>query len=328
MEKPRIVSGIRPTGPLHLGHYLGVLKNWVSLQEYYECFYFVADWHALTSEYKNPSIIKDSTRDIVRTWLSVGIDPDRTVVFRQSDIKAHSELFLLLSMITPLAWLERNPTYKELKEELKEKDIGTFGFLGYPVLQTADIVMYHADKVPIGEDQLPHLELAREIVRRFNYIYGGSILKEPKEILTQTPKVPGLDGRKMSKSYNNAISINETPESLRQKVMQMLTDIKRKTKKDPGEPRDCNLYPFHEHFTDEGTREEIASGCRNATIGCVECKEILIKNMEREFSPIWDKLAYFEGKDLLIDDVLKQGARKARKIAETTMDKVREVMHV
>ncbi|MCD6281546.1 MAG: tryptophan--tRNA ligase [Deltaproteobacteria bacterium] len=328
MERLRIVSGIRPTGPLHLGHYLGVLRNWVRLQQDYECFYFVADWHALTSEYKEPSIITESTRSLVRTWLSVGIDPDKTVVFRQSDIKAHSELFLLLSMITPLTWLERNPTYKELREELKEKDLGTFGFLGYPVLQAADIVMYHADKVPIGEDQLPHLELTREIARRFNFIYGEKILKEPKEILTQAPKVPGLDGRKMSKSYNNAILINETPESLKQKVMQMLTDVKRKTKRDPGEPRDCNLYPFHEHFTDEETRKEIASGCRNATMGCVECKKILIKNIEREFSPIWEKLSYYRSRDSLVDDVLRQGAEKASEIAEATMTRVRGVMHV
>ena len=257
MDKKRIVSGIRPTGDLHLGHYLGVLKNWVSLQDEYQCYYFIADWHALTSEYKDPSIIAQSARDMVIIWLSVGLDPEKSVIFRQSDIKSHAELFLLLSMITPLSWLERNPTYKEMKEELKEKDLSTFGFLGYPVLQAADIVIYHADRVPIGADQLPHLELTREIVRRFNYLYGADILNEPKEILTEAPKVPGLDGRKMSKSYGNAIFIDETEETLKPKVMQMLTDVKRMRKTDPGEPKDCNLYPFHDFFTDEAAREEI-----------------------------------------------------------------------
>ena len=257
MDKKRIVSGIRPTGDLHLGHYLGVLKNWVSLQDEYQCFYFIADWHALTSEYKDPSIIAQSARDMVTIWLSVGLDPEKSVLFRQSDIKSHAELFLLLTMITPLSWLERNPTYKEMKEELKEKDLSTFGFLGYPVLQAADIVIYHADRVPIGADQLPHLELTREIVRRFNYLYGAEILTEPKEILTEAPRVPGLDGRKMSKSYGNAIFIDETEETLKPKVMQMLTDVKRMRKTDPGEPKDCNLYPFHDFFTDEAARAEI-----------------------------------------------------------------------
>ncbi len=326
MNKERIVSGIRPTGPLHLGHYLGVLKKWVSLQDKYECFYFIADWHALTSEYKDPSIIEESTKEIIITWLSVGIDPEKTVIFRQSDIKAHAEFFLLLSIVTPLTWLERNPTYKELKEELKGKDLGTFGFLGYPVLQAADIVIYHADKVPIGEDQLPHLELTREIVRRFNYIYGDKILKEPKEILTEGQKVAGLDGRKMSKSYNNAIWIAETPSGLREKVMQMLTDVKRKTKKDPGEPHDCNLYPFHEYFTDINTRKEIKSACRSATMGCVECKGMLINNIEKELSPIWDKIEYYKTHMKTIDDILDAGADYARREAEMTMQRIRSAM--
>ncbi|MEN6473453.1 MAG: tryptophan--tRNA ligase [Syntrophaceae bacterium] len=328
MEKQRIVSGMRPTGALHLGHYLGVLKNWVELQEDYRCLYFVADWHALTSEYKDPSIIAASTEDIVHTWLGVGIDPERSIIFRQSDIKAHAEFFLLLSMITPVSWLERNPTYKEVREELKEKDLGTFGFLGYPVLQAADIVIYHADKVPIGEDQLPHLELTREIVRRFNYLYGEGLLKEPKEILTTAPRVPGLDGRKMSKSYNNAIFINETPASLKEKVMQMLTDIKRMRKKDPGEPNDCNLYPFHDFFTDENKRVEIKAGCRDASWGCVDCKRVLIKNLEAEFAPIWDKIAYYKGHPLLVDNILHEGGTRAKALAAITIEKVREAMRV
>lgn len=326
MDQKRIVSGIRPTGDLHLGHYLGVLKNWVELQDEYQCFYFVADWHALTSEYRDPSIIQQSSRDMVMTWLSVGIDPEKSVIFRQSDIKVHAELFLLLSMITPLSWLERNPTYKELKEELKEKDLSTFGFLGYPVLQAADIIIYHADKVPIGEDQLPHLELTREIARRFNHIYGGSILKEPKEILTEAPRVSGLDGRKMSKSYNNAIFIYETQESLKDKVMQMLTDSKRMRRKDPGEPDDCNLYPLHEQYTDEEKREEIQKGCRDASLGCVDCKRILIENLCNEFSPVWEKMDYYRGHPSLVEDILKDGCEKATKESDKTMARVRAAM--
>ena len=326
MDKKRIVSGIRPTGDLHLGHYLGVLKNWVSLQDEYQCFYFIADWHALTSEYKDPSIIAQSARDMVTIWLSVGLDPEKSVIFRQSDIKSHAELFLLLTMITPLSWLERNPTYKEMKEELKEKDLSTFGFLGYPVLQAADIVIYHADRVPIGADQLPHLELTREIVRRFNYLYGADILGEPKEILTEAPKVPGLDGRKMSKSYGNAIFIDETGETLKPKVMQMLTDVKRMRKIDPGEPKDCNLYPFHDFFTDEAAREEIRSGCRSAKLGCVDCKRILITNLIKEFNPIWEKIEYYRGHETLVDDILEAGCDKATRESALTIARVRAVM--
>jgi tryptophanyl-tRNA synthetase len=326
MERKRIVSGIRPTGDLHIGHYLGVLKNWVELQKEYQCFYFAADWHALTTEYRDPGVITQSTRDMVMAWLSVGIDPGESVLFRQSDIKNHAELFVLLSMITPLSWLERNPTYKELKEELKEKDLSNLGFLGYPVLQAADIVIYHADRVPIGEDQLPHLELTREIVRRFNFIYGEGTLREPKEILTEAARVLGIDGRKMSKSYGNAIFIYETEESLKTKVMQMFTDVKRLRRKDPGEPRDCNLYPLHDYFTDEAAREEIQAGCRSAGLGCVDCKKILLGNLIREFAPIWEKMDYYRGHASLVDDVLSQGAARAIKESDATMEKVRSVM--
>jgi tryptophanyl-tRNA synthetase len=328
MDKKRIVSGIRPTGDLHLGHYLGVLKNWVGLQEEYQCFYFIADWHALTSEYKDPAIIPQSTRDMVLVWLGVGLDPEKSVIFRQSDIKSHAELFLLLSMITPLSWLERNPTYKEMKEELKEKDLSTFGFLGYPVLQAADIVIYRGDRVPIGADQLPHLELTREIVRRFNFMYGDAILREPQEILTEAPKVPGLDGRKMSKSYGNAIFIDESKETLSAKVMEMLTDPKRKTRKDPGEPNDCNLYPFHEYFTDESTKAEIQVGCRTAGIGCVDCKRILIKSLLREFEPVWEKIAYYRGHEKLVDEILNTGCLKATRESELTIVQVRKAMNL
>ncbi len=328
MERKRIVSGIRPTGDLHIGHYLGVLKNWVELQKEYQCFYFIADWHALTSEYRDPSIIANSARDMVTVWLSVGIDPKESVIFRQSDIKSHAELFVLLSMITPLAWLERNPTYKELKEELKEKDLSTFGFLGYPVLQAADIVIYHADRVPIGEDQLPHLELTREIVRRFNFIYGEGTLKEPKEILTEAARVLGIDGRKMSKSYNNAIFVYETKDSLRQKVMQMLTDAKRMRRNDPGEPKDCNLYPLHDYFTTEEQRQEIQAGCRSAGLGCVDCKKILLANLMTEFEPIWEKIDYYRGHADMVDEILAEGDRRANEESARTMEQVRAVMKI
>jgi tryptophanyl-tRNA synthetase len=326
MERKRIVSGIRPTGDLHIGHYLGVLKNWVELQKEYQCFYFIADWHALTSEYKDPAVIRGSSRDIVTILLSIGIDPKESVIFRQSDVKSHAELFVLLSMITPLAWLERNPTYKELKEELKEKDLSTFGFLGYPVLQAADIVIYNADRVPVGEDQLPHLELTREIVRRFNFMYGEGTLREPREILTEAARVQGLDGRKMSKSYNNAIFIYETKDSLRQKVMQMLTDAKRMRRNDPGEPKDCNLYPLHEYFTDEEKRQEIQAGCRSAGLGCVDCKKILLANLTAEFEPIWEKIDYYRGHATLVDEILSEGDRRANEESALTMERVRSVM--
>ncbi|HVN72733.1 MAG TPA: tryptophan--tRNA ligase [Desulfomonilia bacterium] len=328
MDKKRIVSGIRPTGDLHLGHYLGVLKNWVGLQDEYQCFYFIADWHALTSEYKDPTIIRQSTRDMVIIWLSVGLDAEKSVLFRQSDIKTHAELFLLLSMITPLSWLERNPTYKEMKEELKEKDLSTFGFLGYPVLQAADIVIYHADRVPIGADQLPHLELTREIVRRFNFMYGDAILKEPQEILTEAPKVPGLDGRKMSKSYGNAVFIDESKETLTAKVMEMLTDPKRKTRKDPGEPNDCNLYPFHEYFSDEAMKAEVQVGCRTAGIGCVDCKRMLIKSLLSEFEPVWEKIAYYRGHETLVDEILNAGCITATRESDLTIERVRKAMKI
>ncbi|MFY9398774.1 MAG: tryptophan--tRNA ligase [Desulfomonilia bacterium] len=328
MDRKRIVSGIRPTGDLHIGHYLGVLKNWVELQKEYQCFYFVADWHALTSEFRDPEVIRRSSRDMVMTWLSVGIDPQASVIFRQSDIKTHAELYLLLSMITPVPWLERNPTYKEQREELKDKDLGNLGFLGYPVLQAADIVMYDADRVPIGEDQLPHLELTREIVRRFNFIYGEGVLKEPKEILTQAARVLGTDGRKMSKSYGNAIFIYETRESLKQKVMQMVTDIKRVRRNDPGEPKDCKLYPLHEYFTDMEKRQEIQAGCRSASLGCVDCKKILLENLVQEFEPVWEKIDYYRSHAGQVDEIIRQGNERAVRESEAAMQKIRRAMRM
>jgi tryptophanyl-tRNA synthetase len=328
MDKPRIVSGIRPTGSLHLGHYLGALQNWVSLQDEYRCLYFIADWHALTTAYKEPSIIGESIDDMVLGWLSCGLDPEKSIIFKQSDVKTHAEFFLLLSMITPVSWLERNPTYKEMREDHKEKDLSTLGFLAYPVLQAADIVIYHADKVPIGEDQLPHLELTREIVRRFNFIYGEGLLKEPQPILTEARRVPGLDGRKMSKSLNNAIFIHDSGQALKEKVMQMLTDIKRMRRKDPGNPKDCNLYPFHDFFKNVDRREEISKGCKDARWGCVDCKKLLISNIEAEMTPIWERMEYYRQHHQQVQNILHEGASKARALSSITLDKVREAMKI
>jgi len=237
----RVVSGMRPTGNLHLGHLHGALKQWLQLQDQYECFYFIADWHALTSEYKDPSLIKESTPEILIDWLAVGLDPEKSTLFLQSWVKEHAELHLLLSMITPIGWLERNPTYKDQQEELKDKDLGTYGFLGYPVLQAADILIYKAKYVPVGKDQLPHLEITREIARRFNYLYGD-LFPEPQALLTESPYVPGTDGRKMSKSYNNAIYLSDPPELVAQKISLMFTDPQRGRRTDPGRPELCPVF--------------------------------------------------------------------------------------
>jgi len=264
--KKRIVSGMRPTGKMHLGHLHGALLNWKNLQEEYDCFYFIADWHALTSEYAKPDIIRQSTRDILIDWISVGLDPDVCTFFIQSSIKEHAELHLIFSMITPLPWLERNPTYKEQLKELTQRDVYTYGFLGYPVLQAADILMYKANGVPVGEDQAPHVELTREIARRFNYLYG-TVFPEPDVILTPTSKLLGMDRRKMSKSYGNAIFLTDTNEEIGRKVMQMITDPQRARKTDPGNPDICNVYSFHEIYSAKELVAQINKECRTAEIG-------------------------------------------------------------
>ncbi|MFW6314740.1 MAG: tryptophan--tRNA ligase, partial [Desulfohalobiaceae bacterium] len=281
----RIVSGMRPTGPLHLGHYFGVLQNWIQLQKKHECLFFVADWHALTSEYSQPQGIKNFVLELTKDWLASGLDPAKSIFFLQSEVKEHAELNLLLSMITPLGWLERNPTYKEIKQELAAKDLNTFGFLGYPVLMSADILMYKASMVPVGEDQLPHLELCREIARRFNYLYQD-FFPEPKALLTESAKLPGLDGRKMSKSYENAIYLGEDLSSIRKKIKSMLTDTNRMRLKDPGDPEQCNLYPYLQLLNPKADREELRQGCTQATRGCMDCKKLLIEEMEHFLQPI------------------------------------------
>lgn len=320
----RTLSGMRPTGPLHLGHYFGAIKNWLALQEEMPCFFFVADWHALTSDYANTANIKEYVLEMVRDWLACGLDPERSVIFQQSLLPQHAELSLILGMITPVSWLERNPTYKEQREEITNKDLGNLGFLGYPVLQAADILMYKPAWVPVGEDQLPHLELTREICRRFNNYYGD-IFPEPQAKLSPAARCPGLDGRKMSKSYGNAIFLSDKVEDIATKVRGMLTDKNRLRRNDPGDPNVCNLYPYHEILTDEETRAEICKGCTTATFGCVDCKKILVSNLEKFLAPIHERRSQLN--DDYVLDVLEKGTAAARKEAEITMRDVRKAIN-
>jgi tryptophanyl-tRNA synthetase len=326
----RVLSGMRPTGPLHIGHYLGALGNWVRLQEEYECFYFVADWHALSTMYDEPATLAEYTEEIVKDWLSVGLDPQRSTLFLQSAILEHAELLVLLSMITPLSWLERVPSYKEVRQQLSHKDLATYGFLGYPLLQTADIIIYRANYVPVGVDQLPHLELAREIVRRFNFMYSGSeeggVFPEPLELLTEAPKVPGTDGRKMSKSYENAIYLKDSSEEVWEKLRPMVTDPARVRRTDPGDPEKCPVYELHVFFTSRQGRDEVAEGCRTAGIGCVDCKKVLYEALEKVLAPLREKRMELTGKPELVRQILADGNEKARKEAEHTMSDVREVV--
>lgn len=322
----RVLSGMRPTGKLHFGHYHGVLANWLALQESYECFFFVADWHALTTDYANPSGIKENTRQMVLDWMSVGIDPAKSTIFRQSAIKEHAELLVLLGMITPLPWLERNPTYKEQLQEIKDKDLHTYGFLGYPVLQTADIIIYKANKVPVGIDQAPHVELSREITRRFNNFYGP-VFPEPETLLTSAPKVLGTDGRKMSKSYNNAIFLSDPPAEVEKKILGMMTDTARKRRTDPGNPEVCPLYlTFHILYSDEKTRAWVKEGCTTAGIGCTECKRSVIPKVLATLEPIQKRRAELEGDPGAVKEILEKGALRAAAAASGTMKEVRKAM--
>ncbi len=327
MEKKRILSGMRPTGPLHLGNLLGALANWKSLQDTYDCFFFVADWHALTTDYEKTGDIEKNIRQMMLDWLSVGLDPERSTLFVQSHVKEHAELFLLLSMITPVPWLERNPTYKDQIVQLENKDLSTFGFLGYPVLQAADIIMYKAHCVPVGVDQVPHVELTREIVRRFNFLYG-EVFPEPEALLAPTPKILGADRRKMSKSYGNAIYLSDTPEMIGKRVSEMVTDPARMRKKDPGDPGVCNVHSFHALYTPPSRVEEIALACRAAQIGCVECKKIMAENLAQGLGPIREKRAFYESQPGLVEQVIVEGDQKARAIARKTMEEVRRVVKV
>lgn len=395
MFADRVLSGMRPTGSLHLGHYHGVLKNWVKLQQQYECLFFVADWHALTTHYDTPEMIEQNVWDMVIDWLAAGVDPSQAILFIQSKVPAHAELYLLLSMMTPLGWLERVPTYKDQQEKLSEKDLSTYGFLGYPLLQSADILIYRANLVPVGEDQAPHLEFTREISRRFNHIYGkevgfeekaelaikklGSkksklyvelrnlyqeqgdenaleeaksllneqqnlslgdrerlfgylegggkmILTEPETLLTETARMPGLDGQKMSKSYNNTISLREDPESIRKKIRTMPTDPARVRRSDPGDPVRCPVWQFHLVYSDDNTREWVQRGCRNAEIGCLDCKSPVIDAILAEQAPMYERIMKYEEDPTLVRNIIADGCEKANKLAEETMRDIREAM--
>ncbi|THB67806.1 MAG: tryptophan--tRNA ligase [Gammaproteobacteria bacterium] len=396
-ENNSVLSGMRPTGSLHLGHYHGVLKNWINLQHEYQCFFFVADWHALTTHYDDPSIIAKSAWDVVIDWLAAGINPGEATIFFQSKVPEHAELHLLLSMITPLGWLERVPSYKDLQENLKDRDLATYGFLGYPLLQSADILIYRAGQVPVGEDQVAHVELTREVARRFNFLYGREpgyeekseaaikkmgkknakqynnlrkrfqeqgdqealavarellkqqqnitiadqerlygylegggrmILPEPQSILTPTAKMPGIDGQKMSKSYNNTIALREDPDSVDQKIRTMPTDPARVRLTDPGDPEKCPVWQFHEVYSDDATKQWVCDGCRGAKIGCIDCKKPVIEAINSELEPIRKRAEEYTKNPDAIENIVAEGSERARDVARETMDEVRKAMGI
>lgn len=321
---------MRPTGRLHLGNLHGALGNWVELQNSgnYDCFYFVADWHAITSEYASTEDIRQNSLNMVIDWLAAGLDPAKSTLFVQSAVKEHAELFLLLSMITPLAWLQRNPTYKEMQAELSSKDLSTFGFLGYPVLQAADIIMYKAYGVPVGVDQLPHIELTREIARRFNYLYQKEVFPVPEPLLTSVPKLLGIDGRKMSKSYDNSIYLSDRGKELRQKIASMFTDPQRMRKKDPGNPEICNVFTFHGLYSPAPTVAEINRECRVAGIGCTDCKKMLAARVEEALAPVHERMDYYQRNGKEIEEMIQKGNDDAAAIARQTMAEVREAVKI
>ncbi len=391
----RVLSGMRPTGRLHLGHYHGVLKNWLKLQHEHECLFFVADWHALTTHYDTPEVIHQNVWDMVVDWLAAGVDPSQATLFVQSRVIEHAELHLLLSMMTPLGWLERVPTYKDQQEKLADKDLSTYGFLGYPLLQSADILIYRANLVPVGEDQVPHIEFTREICRRFNHLYGREpgfeekalaavkklggkkarlyqemrtayqeqgdesalesakailndaqnlslgdrerlfgylegggrmILAEPEALLTEASKMPGLDGQKMSKSYNNTIALREDLDSVAKKIRTMPTDPARVRRTDPGDPQKCPVWQFHQVYSDEGVKDWVVKGCTSAGIGCIECKQPVIDAVQRELTPIHDRARHYEESPDLVRNIIADGCEKAQELARETMRDVREAM--
>ncbi len=395
LQNQRVLSGMRPSGRLHLGHYHGVLKNWAKLQHEHECFFFVADWHVLTTHYDDPSIIEKSVWDMVVDWLAAGVNPVSATLFIQSKVPEHAELHLLLSMLTPLSWLERTPTYKEQQEKLNDKDLSTYGFLGYPLLQTADILVYKASAVPVGQDQVPHVEMSREIARRFNHYYGREpgfeekaeaavkklgkknaklynslrrdfvqegneeslqkaqalieghssisigdkerligyldgggkiILPEPQALLTPVAKMPGLDGQKMSKSYNNIIEMRESEENIETKIKRMQTDPARVRLTDPGEPDNCPVWQLHEVYSSEEVKSWVSDGCRSAGIGCLDCKQPLIDCVKRETAEFKERAKEFEADPELVKNIIAEGSEKARDVAKETMEDVREAM--
>ena len=323
----RILSGMQPSGLMHLGNLLGALENWKTLQTQHECFFFVADWHALSTNYADTSRLKEFTQELLIDWLAAGIDPNRATVFIQSQVPEHAILHLLFSMIIPIPWLERNPTYKEKQEEITEKDLTTYGFLGYPVLQAADILLYKPDLVPVGKDQLPHLELTREVGRRFNSLYT-TVFPEPKEYLTKFPKVLGTDGRKMSKSYHNTINLSDTEPVVRQKLKTMVTDPARVRRTDKGNPDICPVYDFHRFFSSEDVIKRIDTDCRTAAIGCIDCKRQVADAMVERFSPMWETRATFSARPKQTQEVIEEGRKRAATVASETMAEVKEAMKI
>ena len=318
----RVFSGMRPTGQLHLGHLAGALTNWIKLQDGYECFYSIVDWHALMSDYADSSRLRDNCREILLDWLAVGLDPEKCTIFVQSHVLQHAELSLALSMVTPLGWLERCPTYKEQILNLQNKDLSTYAFLGYPVLMAADILLYKAGQVPVGVDQSAHLELSRELARRFNQFFG-EVFPEPQALLTPNPKMPGTDGRKMSKSYGNSLNIADEPKELWEKLRPMVTDPARYRRSDPGDPDKCPVWDLHRFFNqDLEERKELEQGCRNAGIGCVDCKKKLFVHVEKMMVPIQERRRAFAAREETLTDILRHGADRARGTAAATMEEV------
>jgi len=327
--RKRVLSGMRSTGKLHLGNYVGALQNWVGMQDTYECYFFIADWHALTTDYADTSQVKRNSVEVLLDWLAAGLSPERSTMFIQSHVPQHAELHLLLSMITPLGWLERVPTYKEQQENITGKDLSTYGFLGYPVLMSADIMMYKGDFVPVGEDQVPHVELTREIARRFNQFYkfrGQAVFPEPQALLTPEPKLPGTDGRKMSKSYGNTIMLTDPEPVVRQKLKTMVTDPARVRRTDPGNPDVCPVGDLHKIFSDKEINDKVNLGCRSAGIGCIECKGWAADSLVKILNPMQQRRKKYEDNPRLAWDILEAGSAKARQVASSTMSEVREAM--
>jgi tryptophanyl-tRNA synthetase len=323
----RVLSGMQPSGLMHLGNLLGALDNFKRLQEDHECFYFIADWHALSTNYEDTSRIREYVREMMVDWLAAGLDPERATLFIQSRIPEHAILHLILSMVTPVPWLERNPTYKEKQENIEGRDLSTYGFLGYPVLQAADILLYKGDLVPVGVDQLPHLELTREITRRFNALYKP-IFPEPQALLTEIPKVPGTDGRKMSKSYNNTINLSDSEAQVRAKLKTMVTDPARVRRTDKGDPDVCPVFTFHKSFSSQAVIAQVNRDCRTAGIGCIDCKKLVADAMVARLAPIWEKRRELVQQPKRVDDVIEAGTRRAGGVARRTMVEVNEALRI
>tara|TARA_Y100000758_G_scaffold242056_1_gene178043 strand:+ start:1616 stop:2605 length:990 start_codon:yes stop_codon:yes gene_type:complete len=328
MAGKRILSGMQPSGQLHLGNYHGALKNWIAMQDDFDCFFFIADLHSLTTLYENPQLLKKYSFEVAVDWLSSGLDPGKCTLFVQSEISEHAELHLILSMMVPVPWLERNPTYKEKQDEVKSVDMSSYGFLGYPVLQTADIVLYKANAVPVGIDQVPHLELSREIIRRFNKLYKKKVFVEPEAKISDVPKLNGIDGRKMSKSYNNAIFLSDSEKDITKKVKGMLTDPARGRRDDPGDPDACNLFPMHKIYSPIEEQEEIISACRKAEIGCGDCKLKLVDNLLKSMLPSMEKRKEIAARPKDVYEILHVGTEKARAVARATLLEAKTAMKI